>query len=232
VFAMQQANLAGKVIVVVLFVGSIFAWSVMISKIGELRVARRASRRFLSAYRSEAHPLTLYLGSRKYEGSPLYSIYKSACMAVGSAFELQGVGEEDLFKEGIDVEDRNLSELHLSAVRTVAERVLSDQALLLENSMGFLATATSTAPFLGLLGTVWGVMESFGGMVAGGTAMLSAVAPGISGALLTTVVGLLVALPSLIGYNLLTDRIRRMSVEMDNFTQELISSIERQYLPQ
>jgi biopolymer transport protein TolQ len=95
--------------------------------------------------------------------------------------------------------------------------------------MGLVATAASTAPFLGLLGTVWGVMEAFGGMALGGTAMLSAVAPGISGALLTTVVGLLVALPSVVGYNLLSDSIRRISVEMDNFVDELMADVERQY---
>ena len=93
-----------------------------------------------------------------------------------------------------------------------------------------IASAVTTAPFLGLLGTVWGVMDSFGGMGVTGSAMLSAVAPGISGALLTTVVGLLVALPSAICYNLLSDQIRRLSVEMDNFVQEFMSDIERLYL--
>ena len=130
---------------------------------------------------------------------------------------------------GVGSERRCLNDIQINAVRNVAERTMADQALLLENSMGLLATAASTAPFLGLLGTVWGVMEAFGGMAVTGTAMLSAVAPGISGALLTTVVGLLVALPSAVGYNLLSDRLRRMSVEMDNFTQELISDIETQY---
>ena len=96
-------------------------------------------------------------------------------------------------------ERRCLHEVQLSGIRNVAERTMADQALLLENSMGLLATAASTAPFLGLLGTVWGVMEAFGGMAVTGTAMLSAVAPGISGALLTTVIGLLVALPSAVG---------------------------------
>jgi biopolymer transport protein ExbB/TolQ len=88
----------------------------------------------------------------------------------------------------------------------------------------------SASPFLGLLGTVWGVMEAFGGMAASGSAMLSAVAPGISGALLTTVVGLLVALPSAIGYNLLTNKIRRISVQMDNFAQEFISETQNAYV--
>ena len=96
--------------------------------------------------------------------------------------------------------------------------------------MGLLATAVTAAPFLGLLGTVWGVMEAFSGMAATGSPMLSAVAPGISGALLTTVVGLLVALPSSIGYNMLSNKIRRFCVEMDNFSQELNQDVERYFL--
>ena len=131
---------------------------------------------------------------------------------------------------GVASESRRLDEVQVSAIRNVSERTMADQALLLENRMGLLATAASTAPFLGLLGTVWGVMEAFGGMAVSGSAMLSDVAPGISGALVTTVVGLLVALPSAIGYNLLSDQVRRFSVEMDNFTQELASDIERHYL--
>lgn len=232
IFAMRQANMAGKIIVVVLFVGSIFAWSVMVTKIRELNAAKRSSRLFLQAYRREADPVAVYRKRQKYEGSPLYVIYGNACLALGAAFESRGVDPEDLFMGGVGATEHRLSELQISSVRTAAERTMADQSLLLENSMGFLATATTTAPFLGLLGTVWGVMDSFGGMVVTGSAMLSAVAPGISGALLTTVVGLLVALPSAIGYNFLSDWIRRMSVEMDNFTQELVSGIERQYLPQ
>jgi len=87
----------------------------------------------------------------------------------------------------------------------------------------------STGPFLGLLGTVWGVMEAFGAMANSGSALLSAVAPGIAGALLTTVVGLLVALPSSIGYNMLTTRIRRLAVQMDNFSQEFAADVQKQF---
>jgi biopolymer transport protein TolQ len=128
-----------------------------------------------------------------------------------------------------DASHPKLRDKQAGIVRNVAERSVADQALMLENSMGLLATAVTTAPFLGLLGTVWGVMDSFEGMAITGSPMLNEVAPGISGALLTTVVGLLVALPSAIGYNMLSDQIRRICVEMDNFSQQLISEIELKY---
>ena len=229
-FAIRQSNLAGKVIVVVLFIGSIFAWSVMLTKMRELRKARIMSLRFLQAYRKESHPAALFLKRAGFDGSPLFEIYERTYTALGATLEARGADREDLFMGGVASERRWLDAVQVGCVRNVAERTMSDEALLLENSMGLLATAASTAPFLGLLGTVWGVMDSFSGMAVTGTAMLSAVAPGISGALLTTVVGLLVALPSAVGYNLLSDRVRRFCVEMDNFTQELASGIERHYL--
>jgi biopolymer transport protein TolQ len=108
---------------------------------------------------------------------------------------------------------------------------VADQAILLEKRMGLLATAASAAPFLGLLGTVMGVMTAFSSMASSGPALLSDVAPGISGALLTTVVGLVVALPSSIGYNILSDRIRCITVMMDNFAQEFIGDLERIHIP-
>jgi len=229
VFALRQSNTPGKIIVAVLFIGSIFAWSVMLTKMKELRQAAVVSRVFLGAYRKEAHPAALFLKRQRYDESPLYSIYEKACTELGAVLEAEGTNPEDLFMGAVGSAGRALSETQVGAVRNVAERTMADESLLLERSMGLLATATTTAPFLGLLGTVWGVMDAFGGMAVTGTAMLSAVAPGISGALLTTVVGLLVALPSAIGYNVLSDKIRWFSVEMSNFTDEVMSGVERHY---
>jgi biopolymer transport protein TolQ len=228
--AWHQSNAAGKIIVVLLFIGSIFAWSIMLTKFRQISQARKRSQTFIDAYRRENDPVALFIKRRRYDPSPLYTIYEHTCGALGSALESRGADPSDLFMGGIGAEQRCLGKIDMSSVRNVAERTMADECLLLENSMGLLATAASTAPFLGLLGTVWGVMDAFGGMVVKGSAMLSEVAPGISGALLTTVVGLLVALPSAIGYNTLSDRIRRFSVEIDNFTQELTSNIEGCYL--
>ena len=232
IYGLQQSNAAGKIIVVILFVGSILAWSLMLTKAKTLRTGARTTELFLGAYRKEGNPAALFLKRQRYESSPMYVIYDSACRALGAEFESRGADPDDLFMGAVGASHQHLTPFNISTVRNVAERSLADQALLMENQMGLVATSASAAPFLGLLGTVWGVMEAFGGMAQTGSAMLSAVAPGISGALLTTVVGLLVALPSAIGYNLLSDMIRRISVEMDNFVQELISDIERCYQEQ
>lgn len=229
VYAFKESNTAGQAIVLVLFIGSIFVWSLMATKIREMFISKRDSESFLSAYRNESHPVSLFLKRRKYDASPLYVVYEKACVALGVALEARGGNPDDLFMGAVGDVGQRLDVMNIGAVRNVAERTVADQVLLMEANMGLLAVATTTAPFLGLLGTVWGVMESFGGMARTGAAMLSAVAPGISGALLTTVIGLLVALPSSIGYNMLNDQIRRLTVHMDNFAQELISDMERHY---
>ena len=90
-----------------------------------------------------------------------------------------------------------------------------------------LATIGATAPFVGLLGTVWGILDAFGGLAIHGSATLSAVAPGICGSLLTTMIGLIVALPSLIGYNMLTNRIRIIITIMEHFADNFTADIER-----
>ena len=229
-FALRQSNAAGKGIVVILLAGSILAWSIMVTKIREVRAAHRTSGRFLAAYRKETNPAAVFLKRQRYEASPLYVIYDKAFAAFGTALEARGADPDDLFMGGVGSRRPHVGAWQLSQVRNVAERTMADQALLLENRMGLLATATTTAPFLGLLGTVWGVMDAFGSMAGTSNPLLSQVAPGISAALLTTVVGLLVALPSTIGYNMLGDSIRKFSVEMDNFQQELMAQMERYYL--
>lgn len=207
-FAFSQSSMPGKLIVLILFASSIGAWTVMITKFVQLSMARRSSERFLDAFRKKNSPFAP--GTRIPE-SPLNTLYEAGCKA-------------------IETEGGQMLNIHqIETVRAVVDRTMADEALKLEDRMGILATAVSACPFLGLLGTVWGVMDAFGGMATSGTAMLSAVAPGISGALLTTVVGLLVALPSSIGYNMLTSRIRRLAVQMDNFAQEFTAAVQQHY---
>lgn len=229
--AFRTSNLlSGKLIVVILFLASIFAWAVMISKWNELAAAQRASWRFLQAFRREGHPLAIFLRRQRFDPSPLYRIYEAGCATLGA--EINGLkrGEPELLPSQDRLERVEMNALQIEVVRRVTERAVADQALLLENRMGFLMTAVSASPLLGLLGTVWGVLDAFGAMAVKGMANLSAVAPGISGALLTTVVGLLVAIPSSIGYNMLAGRIRTLAVQMDNFSQEFVAELQRAFV--
>src|SRR6266700_1721480 len=115
-------------------------------------------------------------------------------------------------------------------VKRTMENTVAQESLKLESGLILLAIAVSGAPFLGLLGTVWGVMSTFGHIAQQGSATMAAMAPGVSAALITTVAGLLVAIPSMFGYNWLVHTLRVLTVDLDNFAQELVSKMETEYL--
>jgi biopolymer transport protein TolQ len=228
--AFSQSSPSGKMIVIALFAISIFAWTVMVTKFMELRRARMDSDRFIRAYREQARPTNLFVKKQRMTETPLNRLYEAGCKTLIDELTMIGVDRNEILLSGTYPREQRRLETHqLENIRTVMDCTLADAALELESLMGLLATAVSTGPFLGLLGTVWGVMTAFGGMANTGTAMLSAVAPGIAGALLTTVIGLLVALPSSIGYNMLTTRIRRLAVQMDNFSQEFAADVQKTF---
>lgn len=230
-FAFRESSLPGKAIVLLLVFFSAGAWTIMLTKYWQLRRAEEETDDFLEAFRAEKNPTTLYTRREAYPATPLNTIYRAGCTALASEMQVHGRDADDLLMGNLTAGTRSRISLNqLETLRTVVDRHVADEALMLEEQMGLLATAVSAAPFLGLLGTVWGVMDAFGGMAVTGSATLSAVAPGISGALLTTVVGLLVALPSAIGYNQLTNKIRRIAVQMDNFAQEFISETQKAYV--
>lgn len=224
---MLKMDQPGILISLLLFGGSVYAWSIMVSKLIILRSARNESLAFLRRYRALKHPAELYLDDRRRRAqAPVQAVYDQACAALEAVLDVQGIGAEQLHAEG-GLARVPLSDRQIRSVQNAAERMVADQALLLESSVGYLASAANMAPFLGLLGTVLGVMGAFGSMAGSGTALLSEVAPGIASALMTTVVGLFVALPSSIGYNILSDRVRQLTVMMDNFAQELVGDLER-----
>ncbi|MFA5688160.1 MAG: MotA/TolQ/ExbB proton channel family protein [Kiritimatiellales bacterium] len=228
--AYGDSSLSGKVIVWILLASSVGVWTVMITKFSQINAARRESDGFLRAFHSERLIGGLKMKNIRYPQSPLYALYEIGMKALSNEFALLGVQFDQLLSGALDEKDfRRLNPSQLEAIRIVMDRTMADEALRLEEKMGVLATAVNACPFLGLLGTVWGVMEAFAGIATAGSAVLSAVAPGISSALLTTVVGLIVALPSSIGYNILTARIRQLTVQMDNFVQEFGSAVQQRY---
>lgn len=229
VSAFRMSNASGQAIVVILLLGSVFAWSIMVTKFSELKTAFHNADRFIKAYKKARHPLALFLEGRSCPDGPLYAVYGDIC---GNLVHSARIAERDaaLLMRDDGMTGRAFEDHQLRALRALSEQFLSERMLELERHMVILATAATAAPFLGLLGTVWGVMDAFGGLALSTTATLSVVAPGVSGALLTTVVGLVVALPSLIGYNILVGRIRKLTLLGERFVQELMSDIENCFL--
>ena len=222
---------SGKLFVIVLCIASVYCWSVMVAKGRELKSALNGSRKFKDLYRQdEAKPLGLFLRRMTAPDCPLKTIYMGACMEI--AQELESNGEDASRMLGAEREHSRvrLNPYQLTAIRNAAERAIADEALKLEERMGWLATAANTAPLLGLLGTIWGVMDTFAAMGEQGNASIAAVAPGISSALMTTFFALIVAIPSAVGYNALTSRVHTIAVQMDNFADEVMSDIQRAFM--
>lgn len=227
-FAFQESTLSGRLIILSLFIASIFSWSVMITKFRMIRFARKQTERFYAIFRKNRQPLHLYEAGITFEGSPAYAVYQAGCEEL--SFQMLGSSEvDDTFAARVEVADR-ISPSQMRAVSVAMERAVGESGLRMESQMIILATAVSGSPFLGLLGTVWGVMDAFSGVAMAGSASLAAMAPGVSGSLLTTVIGLLVAIPAMFGYNFLVTSLRALIVQTDNFAAELSSDFEHRFV--
>lgn len=227
VYAFQKATLASKLILFLLLLASSLSWTVIFVKLGQLRFARLQTRRFLERLRSESWHLP-YVKHERFPGSPEHAVYTAA-------FRELLHQSHPLPVPGESAQEELLSEIvvgppAMKAVQGAIERELGTQSLYLEEQMVLLATAASGAPFLGLLGTVWGVMDAFSDIAIVGKASLAAMAPGVSGSLICTVTGLLVAIPALFAYNFLVATIRSRVIRMENFAAELLSELERAFL--
>jgi biopolymer transport protein ExbB/TolQ len=228
VFAFDHSTVPGRLILGSLFIASIFSWAVMVTKFRLIRHAQRRRAQFLESFRADRQPLRIYTDRIRFEGAPVFAIYKAGCKEL--TFQLLGSAEVDeTFRARLDIAPR-ISPAQMRVVTTAMERAVGETALRVESQMILLATAVSGAPFLGLLGTVWGVMDTFGDVAAAGSANLAAMAPGVSAALITTVTGLLVAIPAMFGYNYLVTTIRALIVGLDNFAAELASEFEHKYV--
>ena len=181
-FAFEHATVAGKLVLLLLAVGSIFSWSVMLTKLRIVQFARKQNARFLHAFRQDRQPLRLFEKNARFPGSPIFNVYRAGCQEV--TFQLLGSAEVDeTFKARLGIADK-ISSAQMGSVTAAMERAVGETALELESQMILLATAVSGSPFLGLLGTVWGVMSTFGHIAQQGNADLTTMAPGVAAALL------------------------------------------------
>lgn len=228
-YAFQQAHLPGLIISGILLALSVVSWSVMFNKMTMSAKAARQNYKFVHGFRQSSNAMEPYLKKFSVTGSPLFMVYWAACREV--SLQLTGTGEVDETTHARLANAGSLTPSQMETVRLAMDRAIGEMVLFLERRMTFLATAVSGAPFLGLLGTVWGVMEVFSRVASSGaSASIKLMAPGVAAALVTTVVALLVAIPAMFGYNFLINKIRTLILEMHNFAAELGATLERQFV--
>jgi len=219
-YVWHQATPEGKTVIVCLVLFSILAWTVMIGKALQMRRAKRLNKFFDKEFRTQKAVLDVFDRRVQADGCPLFMVYQAGSLELDQRLkDSEGNGRKQFVSlKGMEHVKRSL------------ENTVAQESLKLESGLILLAIAVSGAPFLGLLGTVWGVMSTFGAIAQQGTASLATMAPGVSAALITTVAGLLVAIPSMFGYNWLVHNLRVLTVELDNFAQELVSKMETEFL--
>jgi biopolymer transport protein ExbB/TolQ len=219
-FVLSRATAEARVILVVLALFSIFAWAIMIFKAMQMKRAKLLNQNFDSVFRTEKSVLGIFERHLEVSGCPFFSVYQEGCQELDARLKSAGgsAGEKRLTLKGME------------HVRRTMESAVARESIKLEAGLILLASAVSGGPFLGLLGTVWGVMDTFAMVGQQQSAALETMAPGVSAALITTVAGLVVAIPSMFGYNFLVHSLRVRTVELDNFAQELVSKMETEYL--
>lgn len=209
-----QCDLAGQIITVGLAISSIITWAVMLGKRNDLADLRRLNLAFEQRLREERTLLDLPESFRNKRVIPYGDLFADASEAYWRAASI-------LKEKGEDSPRARLEHAENAIQRAIARQVLR-----YESSMIFLATVVSGAPFMGLLGTVWGVMEAFSAVAGQQSAGIAALAPGISAALLTTIAGLVVAIPSMFGYNFLLGKMKQLITEIENYASSLADRIE------
>ena len=238
-FAIEKATPEGKTTICVLFILSMFSWTIIITKFRQLWIARAASKKFYAAYAETRDPLDIHKKNLEFQGSPAYQLYARGAEEVAYHLKNNPVTVKSAVTPGVGdgqtdhlarANTTKVSTASYEAVKVILEEAAAGQAMSLEKGMIVLSTAVAGGPFIGLLGTVWGVMETFAGIAAAGQASLTAMAPGVAGALIATVVGLLVAIPAMFAYNFMVTTIRAITQELDGFASRYANQIEHTYV--
>ena len=204
-------SVLAKVVLAVLLLASLLSWTIILAKWSQFKGALRANGAFLRAFRKAPGLDAVAVAVEQYREAPLSAVFDFGYHEV--ARQTQKVGKVS----------------NKIALERSLQLGLSEELARLERNMSWLATTATTAPFVGLFGTVLGIIDAFQGLGAAGSASLRAVAPGISEALIATAAGLFAAIPAAIAYNQFGQRIKELTARMEDFILEFLNMTERVY---
>ncbi len=207
----SKANPISQSVLVLLLLFSIFSWAIIFSKWNVFRGARLANTQFLRAFRKSNGLDAVALASEQFRASPLVAVFDFGYSEIARQLKAKGTVSNKL------------------ALERSLQLGISEEVTKLERNMNWLATAATVSPFVGLLGTVWGIIGAFQALGLAGSASLRAVAPGIADALVATAMGLAAAIPAAVFYNHFGHVIREFGARMDDFSMEFMNLTERSY---
>jgi biopolymer transport protein TolQ len=208
-------------VVALLVFFSLVSWAIIVFKLFQLGAARKSSREFLDFFWETKDFATISEGLDRFRGCPIASVFEAGYRETQHFLgaETDSCEEPRLGADisGIDNIGRSL------------RKVATSEAYKIEKNLSFLATTGSTTPFIGLFGTVWGIMSAFKNIGDTGSTSLDVVAPGISEALITTAIGLAVAIPAVIGYNYLQGRVKMLKDDVDGFSYDFLNIVQKKF---
>jgi biopolymer transport protein TolQ len=214
-----------QLVLLLLLLFSVGSLGVILFKFRQLGVARRQSERFLEIFWEAKNLAAINNASLELKQSPVAHVFRSGYQ------ELQRLTRSK--KSGTGTWDDKTESTELGGIENVERamrRATTQEVTRLEKALTFLATTASTAPFVGLFGTVWGVMTAFRGLTTAQTSSIQAVAPGIAEALIATAVGLAAAIPAVVAFNHFAREIRVLTADMENFSAEFLNIAERHFI--
>jgi biopolymer transport protein TolQ len=213
---MLHAGPVSKAVLLILFSFSLFSWLIIIRKAFLYHRSRSISEQFRVAFKRATDWRELKQQVEKFAVSPLVGLFVAGYGEV--TYQLRQVGKES-----------RVTLRSMEAVERSLQRASVVEMGRLERNLGLLATVAAVSPFIGLFGTVWGIIDAFRGIGATGNANLATVAPGISEALVATAIGLVAAIPALMAYNFFQGQLKQFQTELDDFSLEFISLSERNF---
>lgn len=212
-----QADIIVQLVMLVLVIASMWSWAIIFDKIIKFKILKNRSDNFEETFESAASLEDIYVEAKKADNHPLARIF-IACMKEWKTSNVKQIISESVEKKS-SLKERLMSEMQVAANRA-SQR--------LESSLGFLAIVGSIAPFVGLFGTVWGIMSSFQGIAVSKNTSLAVVAPGIAEALLATAVGLFAAIPAVFFYNVFSAKINQFGERAQNFSMQLLNILSKE----
>ena len=225
----MQSSLMAKVVLLTLLIFSIVSWSIILHKFFLFRSAKKEDARFLSIFSKSENLTHIYNFSRELRNSPVARVFLTGYREL-FLFQEMAKSERGKSRKSSSLGMESLTVKDIKGIGLALSKATNREIIRMSNRLDFLATTGSTTPFIGLFGTVWGIMTSFRAIGAQGSASIGGVAPGIAEALIATAAGLVAAIPAVIFFNYLSDKIRLFTSIMDDFSQDFIFMAEKNFM--
>ena len=218
----RGSSLVVQGVLYLLILFSVVSWGIIFYKYRQVRISKNESERFVEIFWESRNLASIHDASRELRSSPVAQVFRAGYEEL---LRVSRSKKESSHGEGLTTELGGVDN-----VTRAMKRATSVEITKLEKSLTFLATTASTTPFIGLFGTVWGIMNAFRGLSVTHSSSIQAVAPGIAEALIATAAGLAAAIPALMAYNHFVQKIKVLTADMDNFSHEFLNIAERHFL--